>query len=91
MHCLGTRSWAACCCRRLLARVGCCRHADALWRQAFQGWSKYLGLQAGHRHHTIVPCAVELLRDRAAKVKVGKIRHLAHPLNGRVLLVIMAS
>ncbi|CAE7243389.1 unnamed protein product [Symbiodinium microadriaticum] len=34
--------------------------------QAFQGWSKYLGLQ------------------------VGKIRHLAHPLNGRVLLVIMA-
>ncbi|CAE7445471.1 unnamed protein product [Symbiodinium natans] len=32
--------------------------------QAFQGWSKYLGLQA------------------------GKIRYLAHPLNGRVVLAI---
>mmetsp|Transcript_22413 Transcript_22413/g.42285 ORF Transcript_22413/g.42285 Transcript_22413/m.42285 type:complete len:235 (-) Transcript_22413:192-896(-) len=34
----------------------------AMLVQAFQGWSKYLGLQA------------------------GKIRHLAHPLNGRVVL-----
>ena len=66
MPCLDTWSWAACSYRRTRAggrvgRVGPssiqCRAAPffSLTRasQAFQGWSKYLGLQAGHRltHH----------------------------------------
>ena len=60
--------------------------------KALQGWSKYTGLQA--RPRCTCPglqFRVTLGVDRPNRVsEAGKIRHLAHPLNGRVTLAFAA-